>query len=83
MSDETFKSIPREVCPECSRPTNGYYDRRAQHMAAAYRSGVPAQTIAKAYYVSGEWAMKIITEQLGKEEVLAVQATYWETGEEE
>ena len=33
--DETFKAIPREICPDCSRPTNGYYDRRAQHMAAA------------------------------------------------
>jgi hypothetical protein len=83
MTSETFKAIPREICSECSRPTNGYYDRRAQHMAAAYRSGVPAQTIAKAYYISPDWAMKIITEQLGKEEVLAVQATYWETGEEE
>ena len=78
-----FQAIKREICPSCSRPTEGYYSERARHMAAAFRSGITAQTIGKAYYVSGEWAMKIITEQLGKEEVLAVQSTYWETGEEE
>ena len=52
-------------------------------MASAFRSGVPAQRIANAYGISGQWAMKIISEQMGKEAVLEVQTAYWAIEENE
>lgn len=82
MGDESFKAIPRDICETCSRPTEDYYRRRAEHMSSAFRSGVPIQGIARAYYVSPQWAMTIVTEQMGKEAVLEIQATYWAREEE-
>lgn len=80
MPDD-FKPIPRDTCSECGRASSDYYDARKVHMAAAFRSGVPAQTIARAYGISGEWAMNLITEQMGREAVVEVQQTYWSTDE--
>jgi hypothetical protein len=65
-----FQPIDREPCSECGRPSQGYYERRASHMAAAFRSGVTPHRISTAYGMSPDWALKIITEQLGKEAVL-------------
>jgi hypothetical protein len=42
------------------------------HMAAAFRSGITPNRIASAYGMSPEWAMKLITEQLGKEAVTEI-----------
>lgn len=76
MTDD-FAPIKRETCEGCGRPVESYYDDRKQHMASAFRSGIPVNQIARAYYISPEWAMKLITEQMGKEAVLEVHETYW------
>lgn len=71
-----FAPIERVVCSGCGRAEPGYYDRRKEHMAAAFRSGVQVTTIAAAYGVSPDWCMKLIEEQLGHEAVVEVISTY-------
>ena len=78
-----FAPIKREICPTCSRPTEGYYDERAAHMAAAFRSGVSVERIARAYRVTEGWTLKVITEQMGKEAVQDTLAAYWHKRGEE
>jgi len=47
----SFEPIPYDVCPTCGRGTNQYYEARKRNMAAAFRSGVPARTIASGYLI--------------------------------
>lgn len=72
----SFEPVPYDACPTCGRGTNMYYEARKVNMAAAFRSGVPVRTIASAYGMSQEWAMKLIEEQLGREAVLEVHEMY-------
>jgi ribosomal protein L34E len=67
-----FHPLERVVCEGCGRPVQGWYEERASHMAAAFRSGITPNRIASAYGMSPEWAMKLITEQLGKEAVTEI-----------
>ena len=68
-----FYPVSQDRCDGCGRNRNGYYTRRKEHMATAYRSGVPLLTIAQGYGMGQEWALKLIQEQLGQEAVREVQ----------
>lgn len=71
-----FHPISQDRCDGCGRNRSGYYLRRHPHMAAAFRSGVPLPTIAAAYGMSQQWALKLIQEQFGLDAVREVQEAH-------
>lgn len=74
----TWQPIPRSACGECGRLTPDYYNARNDDIADAYESGISSRRLAKAYGVSEERTIQIITEQLGRRAYL----TAWHEGDE-
>lgn len=61
-----WKPIPPDNCPECGRSRPGWYDKRDEDIATAYTEGVSSRRLAKAYGISEERTVQIITRELGR-----------------
>ena len=61
-----WSPIPPDKCGECGRYRPGWYDERNHDIGVSYEEGVSSRRLAKAYGLSEERTIQIITEQLGR-----------------
>jgi hypothetical protein len=58
--------VPPDKCGECGRYTPQWYNERNADIADAYGEGVTSRRLAKAYGISEQRAVEIITDELGR-----------------